>query len=469
VIFALKMLRVRAITTLTRIPKRRIHIGPIIKDTVEPFSLQFKENKKAMERLVQDLEQKVQKFQLGGGDRARERHLSRKKLLPRDRIDALLDPGTAFLELSQFAGYELYDDDVPCGGIITGIGRINGVECMIVCNDPTVKGGSYYPITVKKHLRAQEIARENNLPCVYLVDSGGANLPRQDQVFPDKEHFGRIFYNQATLSAQSIPQIAIVMGSCTAGGAYVPAMSDESVIVKNQGTIFLAGPPLVKAATGEVVSAEELGGADLHCKVSGVTDHYAQNDEHALQIGRQIVSNLNVQKQLPWKRTDPKEPLYPVEDIAGIVGDNLRKPFDMKQVIARIVDESRFHEFKEHYGVQLVTGFARINGHPVGIVANNGILFSECALKGAHFVELCSQRNIPLIFLQNITGFMVGKNAEAGGIAKNGAKMVNAVACANVPKFTILCGGSFGAGNYGMCGRAYSPRFLWTWPNCIAY
>jgi 3-methylcrotonyl-CoA carboxylase beta subunit len=440
----------------------------VIKDTVEVTSPQFKENKAAMDRLVQDLRAKVQKFQMGGGDRARERHLARKKLLPRDRIDALLDPGTAFLELSQFAGYEMYgDEEVPCGGIITGIGRVSGVECVIVCNDPTVKGGSYYPITVKKHLRAQEIARENNLPCIYMVDSGGANLPRQDQVFPDKEHFGRIFYNQATLSASGIPQIAIVMGSCTAGGAYVPAMSDESIIVKNQGTIFLAGPPLVKAATGEIVSAEELGGADLHCKVSGVTDHYAQNDEHALQIGREIVSNLNKKKEYPWTRTEPKEPLYPSSEIGGIVGDNLRKPYDMKQVIARIVDESRFHEFKEHYGTQLVTGFARINGFPVGIVANNGILFSECALKGAHFIELCSQRDIPLIFLQNITGFMVGKNAEAGGIAKNGAKMVNAVACAKVPKFTVLCGGSFGAGNYGMCGRAYSPRFLWSWPNCI--
>ncbi|KAJ1334525.1 hypothetical protein BSLG_007680 [Batrachochytrium salamandrivorans] len=414
----------------------------VIPNKIDTGMPEFKENAARVARLTQQLRDDVAKIRLGGGEVARKRHLSRNKLLPRDRVDALLDPGSPFLELSQFAGYELYEDSVPAGGIVTGIGRVSGVECMIVANDSTVKGGTYFPITVKKHLRAQEIAKENNLPCIYLVDSGGANLPQQADVFPDKEHFGRIFFNQANMSAAGIPQIAIVLGSCTAGGAYVPAMADESVIVKNQGTIFLAGPPLVKAATGEVVSAEELGGADLHCKVT----------IRAVE-----------------------EPLYPPSEISGIVGDNLRKPYDMKQVIARIVDGSNFSEFKELYGTQLVTGFARIHGFPVGIVANNGILFSECALKGAHFIELCSQRKIPLIFLQNITGFMVGKSAEAGGIAKNGAKMVTAVATAKVPKITgfgtnlvsinqVLCGGSFGAGNYGMCGRAYSPRFLWTWP-----
>ncbi|KAJ3261689.1 Methylcrotonoyl-CoA carboxylase beta chain, mitochondrial [Boothiomyces macroporosus] len=458
------MLRLKSIAAHSL--RRRFHtVGPVIKNTIDTDSAQFKENATAQARLVADLRAKVEQIKLGGGEKARQRHLERKKLLPRDRIDQLIDPGTPFLELSQFAGYELYDDDVPAGGIITGIGRVSGVECVIVANDPTVKGGSYYPITVKKHLRAQEIARENHLPCIYLVDSGGANLPRQADVFPDKEHFGRIFYNQATLSGAGIPQVAIVLGSCTAGGAYVPAMSDESVIVKNQGTIFLAGPPLVKAATGEEVTAEELGGGDLHCKVSGVTDHLAESDEHALAIGRQIVANFNYKKETKMNLTVSKPPLYPESEIGGIVGDNLRKPIDIKQVIARIVDESRFHEFKENYGQTLVTGFARIHGYPVGIVANNGILFSECALKGAHFVELCSQRGIPLVFLQNITGFMVGKSAEAGGIAKNGAKMVNAVASAKVPKFTVLCGASFGAGNYGMCGRAYGPRFLWSWPN----
>ncbi|KAJ3344785.1 Methylcrotonoyl-CoA carboxylase beta chain, mitochondrial [Entophlyctis luteolus] len=372
-----------------------------------------------------------------------------------------------FLELSQFAGYQLYKEDVPAGGIITGIGRVSGVECMIVANDSTVKGGTYFPITVKKHLRAQEIAKENNLPCIYLVDSGGANLPNQAEVFPDKEHFGRIFYNQATMSGAGIPQIAVVLGSCTAGGAYVPAMADESIIVKNQGTIFLAGPPLVKAATGEEVTAEELGGADLHCRTSGVTDHLAQNDAHALATARRVVANLNRKKDRAADvfTADVEEPLYSADEIGGIVGDNLRKTFDVRQVIARIADGSRFMEFKEHYGTTLVTGFSRIYGQQVGIVANNGILFSEAAVKGAHFVELCVQRRVPLLFLQNITGFMVGKNAEAGGIAKNGAKLVTAVACANVPKFTVLIGGSFGAGNYGMCGRAYSPRFLWTWPN----
>ncbi|TPX57566.1 acetyl-CoA carboxylase [Powellomyces hirtus] len=436
-------------------------VGPVIENTIDVTSDEFKENAAAQAALVKQLQEDVEKIKRGGGEEARKRHLSRKKLLPRDRIDALLDPGSPFLELR----YKLYEDDVPAGGILTGIGRVSGVECVIVANDSTVKGGSYYPITVKKHLRAQEIAKENKLPCIYLVDSGGANLPRQAEVFPDKEHFGRIFYNQANMSGAGIPQVAIVLGSCTAGGAYVPAMADESVIVKNQGTIFLAGPPLVKAATGEVVSGEELGGADLHCKTSGVTDYYAHSDEHALHLGRQIVANLNYEKTPQVTYTPPEEPLYPPSEIGGIVGDNLRKPYDVRQVIARIVDGSRFSEFKEQYGTTLITGFARIHGHPVGIVANNGILFSESSLKGAHFVQLCSKRKIPLVFLQNITGFMVGKNAEAGGIAKNGAKLVTAVACANVPKFTILCGGSFGAGNYGMCGRAYSPRFLWTWPN----
>ncbi|EGF83390.1 hypothetical protein BATDEDRAFT_34155 [Batrachochytrium dendrobatidis JAM81] len=436
----------------------------VISNKIDTDLPEFKENAIRVARLTQQLKDDVAQIRQGGGEVARKRHLSRNKLLPRDRVDALLDPGSPFLELSQFAGHELYDANVPAGGIITGIGRVSGVECMIVANDSTVKGGTYFPITVKKHLRAQEIAKENRLPCIYLVDSGGANLPQQADVFPDKEHFGRIFFNQANMSAAGIPQIAIVLGSCTAGGAYVPAMADESVIVKNQGTIFLAGPPLVKAATGEVVSAEDLGGADLHCRTSGVTDYYAQSDEHALQLGRQIVTNLNYTKNHQVTVCPIEEPLYPPSELGGIVGDNLRKPYDMKQVIARIVDGSKFSEFKELYGTQLVTGFARIHGFPVGIVANNGILFSECALKGAHFIELCSQRKIPLIFLQNITGFMVGKSAEAGGIAKNGAKMVTAVATAQVPKITVLCGGSFGAGNYGMCGRAYSPRFLWTWP-----
>ncbi|CAO3608969.1 unnamed protein product [Cunninghamella blakesleeana] len=437
----------------------------VLPNKVETASASFKENATKMDELVKDLEQKIEKIKLGGGESARKRHLSRNKMLPRDRINRLLDPNSPFLELSQLAGYELYEDDVPAGGIITGIGRVSGVECMIVANDPTVKGGSYYPITVKKHLRAQEVAKENNLPCVYLVDSGGANLPRQADVFPDREHFGRIFFNQANMSAQGIPQIAAVMGSCTAGGAYVPAMSDESIIVKKQGTIFLAGPPLVKAAIGENISAEDLGGADLHCRTSGVTDHYALDDEHALVLARRVVSNLNRVKDPQLAMREVEEPLYSADEIGGIVGDNLRKPFDSKNIIARIVDGSRFSEFKEHYGTTLVTGFAHIHGHPVGIVANNGILFSESALKGAHFIELCSQRGIPLVFLQNITGFMVGSSAEAGGIAKNGAKLVTAVSCAKVPKFTIITGGSFGAGNYGMCGRAYSPRFLWMYPN----
>ncbi|RKP10623.1 putative acyl-CoA carboxylase, beta chain [Thamnocephalis sphaerospora] len=437
----------------------------ILPDNVDRQSDGFKENTTRMNALVKDMEDKITTIRQGGGEAARQRHLGRNKMLPRDRVQRLLDNGSPFLELSTFAGYQLYDDIVPSGGIITGIGRVNGTECMIVANDPTVKGGTYYPVTVKKHLRAQEIARENRLPCIYLVDSGGANLPRQADVFPDREHFGRIFYNQATMSAQGIPQIAVVMGSCTAGGAYVPAMADESIIVRKQGTIFLGGPPLVRAATGEVVSAEDLGGADLHCRTSGVTDHYALDDEHALVLARRVVSNLNYTKKPQISVRPAADPLYPASELGGIVGDNLRKTFDVKNVIARLVDGSRFSEFKELYGTSLVTGFAHIHGYPVGIVANNGILFSESALKGAHFIQLCSQRKIPLVFLQNITGFMVGSSAESGGIAKNGAKMVTAVSCARVPKFTVVIGGSFGAGNYGMCGRAYSPRFMWMWPN----
>ncbi|CAG8559261.1 11479_t:CDS:10 [Acaulospora morrowiae] len=437
----------------------------VLPNNVDTKSAQFKENSSRMNELVKDLEGVVKKVTLGGGEGARKRHLDRKKLLPRDRINRLLDNGSPFLELSQLAGYKLYSEEVPAGGIIIGIGRVSGVECMIVANDSTVKGGTYYPITVKKHLRAQEIARENRLPCIYLVDSGGANLPQQAEVFPDRDHFGRIFYNQATMSAEGIPQIAVVMGSCTAGGAYVPAMADESIIVAKQGTIFLAGPPLVKAATGEIVSSEELGGADLHCRTSGVTDHYAVNDEHALQLARSAVATLNWSKSSKLNVREYEEPLYSASELGGIVGDNLRKSFDVKNVIARIVDGSRFEEFKELYGTTLVTGFAHIYGYPVGIIANNGILFSESALKGAHFIELCAQRGVPLIFLQNITGFMVGSSAEAGGIAKNGAKMVTAVSCAKVPKLSMIIGGSFGAGNYGMCGRAYSPRFLWMWPN----
>ncbi|ORX70718.1 carboxyltransferase subunit of acetyl-CoA carboxylase [Linderina pennispora] len=427
----------------------------VIPNTTESKSAQFQENASNMAQAVRDLEAQVTRISQGGPEKARAKHLARNKLLPRDRVGKLLDPGSAFLELSQLAGLGMYGEEIAGGGIITGIGRVNGVECMVVANDSTVK----------KHLRAQEIARENNLPCVYLVDSGGANLPHQAEVFPDREHFGRIFYNQATMSGMGIPQIAVVMGSCTAGGAYVPAMADESIIVKNQGTIFLAGPPLVKAATGEVVSAEELGGADLHCRTSGVTDHYAMDDAHALALAREAVASLNWQKPQQLALRAPEQPLYDAAELGGIVGTNLRKPFDVKQVIARIVDGSRFQEFKRLYGTTLVTGFAHVHGQPVGIVANNGILFAESAQKGAHFIELCAQRGIPLVFLQNITGFMVGSSAEAGGIAKHGAKLVTAVACAKVPKFTFLIGGSFGAGNYGMCGRAYSPRFLWMWPN----
>ncbi len=425
----------------------------------------FRRNAEAMAALVADLREKVAKVAEGGGQAARDKHTARGKLLPRDRVQTLLDPGSPFLEFSQLAAYNMYDNDAPGAGIITGIGRVAGRECVIVANDATVKGGTYYPITVKKHLRAQEIALQNRLPCIYLVDSGGAFLPEQDAVFPDRDHFGRIFFNQANMSAAGIAQIAVVMGSCTAGGAYVPAMSDESIIVKNQGTIFLAGPPLVKAATGEIVSAEELGGADVHTRQSGVADHYAQNDDHALAIARRIVSHLGPVNGAKLAMTAPRDPIYPPQELGGVIPVDTRKPFDIREVIARVADGSELDEFKANYGTTLITGFARIWGYPVGIVANNGILFSESALKGAHFIELCSQRGIPLVFLQNITGFMVGKKYEAAGIARDGAKMVTAVSCAKVPKFTVVVGGSFGAGNYGMCGRAYSPRFLWMWPN----
>ncbi|HFB54689.1 MAG TPA: methylcrotonoyl-CoA carboxylase, partial [Hellea balneolensis] len=417
-----------------------------------------------MQGLVDDLRAKVAEIALGGPERSRKRHVDKGKLLPRERVERLLDPGTPFLEIGQFAAYEVYEDNVPAAGMIAGIGRISGRECMVVCNDATVKGGSYYPLTVKKHLRAQEIARENHLPCIYLVDSGGANLPRQDEVFPDKEHFGRIFYNQATLSAQGIAQIAVVMGSCTAGGAYVPAMADESIIVADQGTIFLAGPPLVKAATGEVVSAEELGGGLLHAKTSGVVDHLASNDEHALAMARDSVEILGTGEK-SYAPSTAEDPVYDEDELLGIIPRDVRKPFDVREIIARIVDGSKFDEFKKLYGDTLVCGFAKIHGFSVGIIANNGVLFSESALKGAHFVQLCAKRKIPLVFLQNITGFMVGSKYEAGGIAKDGAKFVTAVACAQVPKFTIVIGGSYGAGNYGMCGRAYGPRLLFMWPN----
>ncbi len=437
----------------------------VITSNVDPRSEEFRSNARAMRELVEELRGQVDRLKLGGGEAAREKHLSRGKLLPRERVRTLLDPGSPFLELSQLAAYGVYDEEVPSAGLITGIGRVSGRECMIVANDATVKGGTYYPLTVKKHLRAQEIAEQNHLPCLYLVDSGGANLPRQDEVFPDREHFGRIFFNQANMSAKGIPQVAVVMGSCTAGGAYVPAMADESIIVKDQGTIFLGGPPLVKAATGEVVSAEELGGAEVHTRTSGVTDHMAMNDAHALGLARRIVANLNRPKQHPLELAAPRPPLYDPSELYGIVPTDLRRPYEVREVIARLVDGSELDEFKPLYGTSLVCGFARILGYPVGIVANNGILFSESALKGAHFVELCCQRGIPLVFLQNISGFMVGRKYEAGGIAKDGAKLVTAVACAQVPKFTVILGGSFGAGNYGMCGRAYSPRLLWMWPN----
>lgn len=438
---------------------------PKILSKINPNTNEFKKNKTAIEAQITQLQQTIAKIEQGGPEKSRKHQLKQGKLLVRERINKLLDPGSPFLELSQLAGYQLYKDDVPAGGIISGIGQISGRECVIVANDPTVKGGTYYPITAKKHLRAQEIAAENHLPCIYLVDSGGAYLPKQDEVFPDRDHFGRIFYNQANLSSKNIPQIAIVMGSCTAGGAYVPAMADESIIVKNQATIFLGGPPLVKAATGEVVTAEELGGADVHCKISGVADHYANDEEHAFKIARNSVANLNYTKKISLAMGAIAEPAYDPKEILGIISADPRMPYDIREIIARIVDNSEFDEFKALYGTTLICGFAHIFGYPVGIIANNGILFSECALKGTHFIDLCSKRKIPLIFLQNITGFMVGKKYENNGIAKHGAKMVNAVACTNVPKFTVIIGGSYGAGNYAMCGRAYNPRFLFMWPN----
>jgi len=448
---------------------------PVLQTRVDLRSAEFASNRLAMEAMVADLRAQLAIAAAGGGETARARHLARGKLLPRDRIDHLLDPGSPFLECSPLAAHGMYQGDAPAAGLITGIGRIAGRDCVVVCNDATVKGGTYYPITVKKHLRAQEIARENRLPCVYLVDSGGANLPNQDEVFPDREHFGRIFYHQATMSAAGIAQIAVVMGSCTAGGAYVPAMADESIIVRNQGTIFLGGPPLVKAAIGEVVSAEDLGGGDVHTRLSGVADHLAENDRHALSIARRIVGNLNAAAgsgtlaeraaRSGVAMTAPRAPLYPAESLLGLIPADPRKPYDIREVIARLVDGSEFDEWKARFGTTLVTGFAHLNGIPVGIIANNGILFSESAQKGAHFIELCCQRKTPLIFLQNITGFMVGRKTENEGIARHGAKMVTAVACAQVPKFTVMVGGSFGAGNYGMCGRAFGPRFLWMWPN----
>ncbi|MCB1645945.1 MAG: methylcrotonoyl-CoA carboxylase [Pseudomonadales bacterium] len=437
----------------------------VIKSKINPYSEEFRHNQTHMNRLVSEMRSRFAELSLGGNETARERHTARGKLLPRDRLDQLLDPGSPFLELSQFAAWDMYDDEAPCASIITGIGRVSGLECMIIVNDATVKGGTYYPMTVKKHLRAQAIAEQCHLPCIYLVDSGGANLPHQDEIFADRFHFGRIFYNQANMSAKGIPQLAAVLGSCTAGGAYVPAMADESVIVRNQGTIFLAGPPLVKAATGEVVSAEALGGGEVHTRISGVADHLAENDQHALQIIRRIVANLNRQKPQQLKLLTSVEPLYDPEEIYGIVPTELSRPVDVLEIIARLVDGSELDQFKENFGTTLVCGFARIQGMPVGILANNGILFSESAQKGAHFIELCCQRKIPLLFLQNIMGFMVGEKYETEGIAKHGAKLVTAVSCAQVPKLSLMIGGSFGAGNYGMCGRAYDPAFLWMWPN----
>jgi 3-methylcrotonyl-CoA carboxylase beta subunit len=437
----------------------------IIKTKIDTNSADFAANDAHMRELVADLQEKLDKLELGGGEKARKKHTDRGKLLPRKRIKQLIDPGTPFLELSPMAAHGMYEGKAPCAGIITGIGRVNGQEVLIIANDATVKGGSYLPITVKKHLRAQEVALENNLPCVYLVDSGGAFLPLQDEIFPDREHFGRIFYNQAHLSAANIPQIGVVMGSCTAGGAYVPAMSDESIIVRKQGTIFLGGPPLVKAATGEVVDAESLGGADVHCSKSGVTDHYALDDAHALQLARDAVGFLNRTKDNPLDMRESVSPAYPIEELYGIVSKDTRYPYKVIEIIARLVDGSEFHEFKARYGKTLVCGFAHLHGYPVGIIANNGILFSDSALKGTHFMQICNKRGIPLIFLQNVTGFMVGKAYENSGIAKDGAKMVTAVATAAVPKFTVIIGGSFGAGNYAMCGRAYSPRMMWMWPN----
>ena len=438
---------------------------PVLKSVIDKNSKEFAANRAHLEKLVMELREKLTKTALGGDEKARKKHTDRGKLLPRQRIQALLDPGSPFLELSALAAYGMYDDEAPAAGLITGIGRVHGREVLVVANDATVKGGTYYPITVRKHLRAQEVALENRLPCIYLVDSGGAFLPLQDEVFPDKEHFGRIFYNQARLSRERIPQIAVVMGSCTAGGAYVPAMCDEAIIVRNQGTIFLGGPPLVKAATGEVVDAETLGGGEVHSKISGVTDHLADDDAHALAIAREIVAHLNYLRPKWLAKREPLEPRYPADEIYGVVPQDTRYPYDVHEIIARLVDGSEFQEFKALYGKTLVCGFAHLYGYPVGILANNGILFSESALKGTHFIELCEQRRIPLVFLQNITGFMVGKKYEHGGIAKDGAKMVTAVACASVPKFTVIIGGSFGAGNYAMCGRAYGGRFLWMWPN----
>jgi 3-methylcrotonyl-CoA carboxylase beta subunit len=438
---------------------------PVLKSTLDRSSPEFARNRAAMRAVVDDLQQTLQRTALGGGEAARQKHAARGKLLPRERITALLDEGSPFLEIAPLAAHGMYDGDAPAAGLITGIGQVHGREVMVVANDATVKGGTYFPITVKKHLRAQEIALENALPCVYLVDSGGAFLPLQDEVFPDKEHFGRIFFNQARLSAANIPQVAVVMGSCTAGGAYVPAMCDEAVIVREQGTIFLGGPPLVKAATGEVVDAETLGGGEVHTRISGVADHLAEDDRHALKIAREIVQNLNRPPRAPVAVAEPAEPLYPADDLYGLVPPDTRYPWEVRELIARLVDGSVFQEFKREYGKTLVTGFAHLYGMPVGIIANNGILFSESAQKGAHFIQLCEQRRIPLVFLQNITGFMVGKKYEHGGIAKDGAKMVTAVACATVPKLTVVVGGSFGAGNYAMCGRAYGGRFLWMWPN----
>lgn len=437
----------------------------VLKSSIDVGTEAARSNRAAWDDLIGDLREKRQTAAQGGSERSRKRHLDRGKLLPRERVTRLIDSGTPFLELSSLAAHDMYGDDIHAAGVITGIGRVSGHECMIVCNDATIKGGTYYPLTVKKHLRAQEIARENRLPCIYLVDSGGANLPNQTDVFPDRDHFGRIFYNQAQMSAMGIPQIAVVMGSCTAGGAYVPAMSDETIIVRQQGTIFLAGPPLVKAATGEVVSAEDLGGADVHARNSGVADHYAVDDDQALAMARRSIATLNITKHPAISLTTPRPPALPDGDLTGVVPVDLKKQYDVKDVIARLVDGSEFDEFKALYGTTLVTGFARLHGMPVGIIANNGILYSESAMKGAHFVELCCQRKVPLLFLQNITGFMVGREYESGGIAKDGAKLVTAVACAQVPKITLVIGGSYGAGNYGMCGRAYSPRFLFMWPN----
>lgn len=437
----------------------------VLTSTLNRRTPDYQRNAAAMAEQLARLDRLLARIHEGGGAKAQARHTGRGKLLPRERIDQLLDPGSPFLEIGALAALDVYEDEVPAAGVVAGIGRIEGVECMIIANDATVKGGSYYPLTVKKHLRAQAIALQNRLPCLYLVDSGGANLPRQEDVFPDREHFGRIFFNQATMSAQGIPQIAVVMGSCTAGGAYVPAMSDETIMVRQQATIFLAGPPLVKAATGEVVTAEELGGADVHCRTSGVADHYAENDTHALALARRCIANLNWRKLGELQLKAPIAPLYPAEDLYGLVPADPKQPLEVREVIARLVDGSVFDEFKAQFGTTLVCGFAHLQGHPVAILGNNGILFAESAQKGAHFIELACQRRIPLLFLQNITGFMVGKKYEEGGIAKHGAKLVTAVACARVPKFTVIIGGSFGAGNYGMCGRAYDPRFLWMWPN----